>query len=464
MIEDNVRMEARVLVVDSGPETRNALKQVLDLAGCTVEIAENASQALKIVNEGALDLVIADFDLPAKDGLYLLRKIREVGEEPPVILMSGRRDVETAVEAMKSGALDFLQKPFPPEEVETLLSAISERKQERTRSRAVSGTREGPVIVTQNPTMLRLIELTRSVASSRACVLIQGESGTGKELFAKLLHESGNRSIGLFVAVNCAAIPDNLLESELFGHEKGAFTGAVYQRVGKFELADRGTLLLDEISEMAVPLQAKLLRVLQEYEITRVGGRKSMRLDVRVVATTNRDLKKEVSEGRFREDLYYRLNVIPLRIPPLRERTEDIPLLIRHFTEEACERNGKAVKELTKGAMEALAAHDWNGNVRELQNTIERAVLISLDEPIDREHLLLFDEPVAVQATRTVSEDVITFQAGHTMREVEKSMILHTLSKVDGNRTHAAKMLGISIRTLRNKINEYREKGEIPDI
>jgi len=457
-------IQARILVVDDDPELCEILSEVLTRFDFEVKTALDGRKALELLKKNGFDLVITDLDMPVVGGLTLLRKVREAGGDIPFIFMTGHGTVEAAVEAMKCGASDFVQKPFPLNEMKVLVTGVLKREQEKSGLKESSGKQDSaPEIVTRNETMKHLIELVRNVASSQAGVLIQGESGTGKELFARLLHEAGDRSKGPFVAVNCAAIPDNLLESELFGHEKGAFTGAANRRIGKFELADTGTLLLDEISEMAPSLQAKLLRVLQEYEITRLGGKNPIKLNVRVVATTNRDLNKEVQEGRFREDLFYRLNVIPLRIPPLRERREDIPLLIPHFVKKACERDGRPVKDLTVSAMETLRNHEWKGNVRELENTIERAVLISMNDPINREHLLLPGETLMRSPLPPQGDETLTFRAGHTIREVEKNMILHTLGKVDGNRTHAAKMLGISIRTLRNKINEYRERGEIAD-
>ncbi len=455
-------MKKQILVVDDDAEVRATLAETLRRWGYDVVTAEDGRQALITIDRHRFDLIVTDLELPRLNGIRLLQQLRDRGPEPPVIVITGCGTVEKAVEAMKAGALDFIQKPFPLEVLQEVAASVLGRERKGGLEDRSATVRGEPLIITRNESMKRLVLLVRNVASSQAVVLIQGESGTGKELFARLLHATGARSTGPFVAVNCAAIPENLLESEMFGHERGAFTGAVNQRIGKFELANHGTILLDEISEMALPLQSKLLRVLQEYEISRVGGKKTLKLDVRVVATTNRDLKKEVAEGRFREDLYYRLNVIPVRVPPLRERPEDIPLLGGYFVERACIRNGKPVKELTKAAMDVLISHEWKGNVRELENTIERAVLISMDGPIGPEHLMLSEE--SLRPFRAVSAgEGVAFQAGDSIRDVEKNMILHTLEKVDGNRTHAAKMLGISIRTLRNKINEYRERGELVD-
>ncbi|MBI4774896.1 MAG: sigma-54-dependent Fis family transcriptional regulator [Deltaproteobacteria bacterium] len=384
--------QARILVVDDDPELCEILSEVLTRLDFDVKTALDGQEALDLLKKDGFDLVITDLDMPVVGGLTFLRKVRRAGGDIPFIFMTGHGTVEAAVEAMKCGASDFVQKPFPLNEMKALVSGVLKREQEKSGYKEPSEKHgSAPEIITRNATMKHLI-------------------------------------------------------------------------VGKFELADTGTLLLDEISEMAPTLQAKLLRVLQEYEITRLGGKNPIKLNVRVVATTNRDLDKDVQEGRFREDLFYRLNVIPLRIPPLRERREDIPFLVSHFVKKACQRDGKPVKDLTVSAMETLQNHDWKGNVRELENTIERAVLISMNDPIDREHLLLPGEAQLPSPLPSQPDETLTFHAGHTIREVEKNMILHTLGKVDGNRTHAAKMLGISIRTLRNKINEYRERGEISDV
>jgi transcriptional regulator with PAS, ATPase and Fis domain len=306
------------------------------------------------------------------------------------------------------------------------------------------------MIVTQHPKMLKLLELARNIASSSATVLIQGESGTGKELVARYIVEHSQRRDKPFVVINCAAVPENLLESELFGHEKGSFTGAVNQRIGKFELANHGTILLDEIGEMSLQLQAKLLRVLQEFELDRVGGKAPIPIDVRVIATTNENLRQAVDEGKFREDLFYRLNVIPITIMPLRERKEDISLLVEHFLR----RNGirghaKREVSISPEAQALLLKYDWKGNVRELENFIERAALVSEGDVIEPRHFFLDGVVKAEPASREVP-------VGSTLREMEKQLILRTLEDAGGNRTHAARILGVSIRTLRNKLNEYR--------
>jgi two-component system response regulator FlrC len=306
--------------------------------------------------------------------------------------------------------------------------------------------------------MLKLLELARQVADSRASVLIQGESGTGKELIARYIHENSSRKQGPFVAVNCAALPETLLESELFGHEKGAFTGAVSSKPGKFELADGGTILLDEVTEMPLHLQSKFLRVLQEREIDRVGGRRPIAVDIRVVATTNRDMKETIEKKEFREDLYYRLNVIPLRLPSLRERAGDIPVLARHFIEKYNDLDARSVKDLADSAIHKILSLPLRGNVRELENLIERAVLLCDGETIRADDLLCDDVPTQGSAGETAPTVASGGELGsRQLKDVEKNLIFQTLDETNGNRTHAAKILGISVRTLRNKLNEYKE-------
>ncbi len=455
-------MSKRVLVVDDEAGIRLALSEVLKRCGHDVASAQNGDEALKMLQAGTFDLVISDIKMPVVDGMELMRRLNEEKSGPPVIIITAFGTVDTAVEAMKMGAVDFIQKPFSFEDIEVLVRNVFQRMQNLPSPSSNGGPRGVTVIVTRNERMANLISLARTIAPSQASVLIQGESGTGKELFARLIHESSDRRENPFVAVNCAAIPENLLESELFGHEKGAFTGASFQRIGKFEQANNGTILLDEISEMTMPLQAKLLRVLQEFEIDRIGSRKPVKLNVRVLATTNRIMSVEIEEGRFRQDLYYRLNVIPIKVPPLRERLEDVIPLTRHFMEKAAKKNGKLVNELTPDAEEYLLRREWKGNVRELENTIERAVLVSPDGRIGRDTLTMFDELPAAAHPGTPAP--VQPMGNISMKEMEKTLIIQTLGQFEGNRTHAAKMLGISIRTLRNKINEYKLREEFPDI
>ncbi len=445
--------EKRILVVDDEAGMRAGLTEVLGRGGFAVETAATAEEGLARLEKGGIDLLVADLRLPGISGLDLLRDARQAGTEVASIVMTAHGTVEDAVAAMKLGALDFLSKPFAPADLLHLATrVIGERQaiEPGTRGRAHDAAPVRRPIVTRHPALLRLLEVAETVASSRAPVLVQGESGTGKELLARFLHDRGSRRGKPFVAVNCAALPRDLLESELFGHERGAFTGALTRKIGKFELASGGTILLDEVSEMEIGLQAKLLRVLQEYEIDRVGGAAPVPVDVRIVATTNRRLRDLVDRGQFREDLYYRLMVVPLVLPPLRERPGDIDLLADHFLKRFG--NGH-VLALTPAAREALRHRPWPGNVRELEHALERAALLARGPELGPEDLEDREAPVPRLG--------IGGLAGLTVREVERRLIFDTLRRTNNNRTQAARLLGISIRTLRNKLAEYRQRGEM---
>jgi DNA-binding NtrC family response regulator len=420
-------------------------------SGYHVKTATNGRSAYEEIIKNHYDLVISDMNLTQINGISLLKRIKECNTTLPVILMADEACVNEAVEAMKLGADDFLLKPLTPKTMELIQSFVANGSNGKKKVES----RKRFKIITQDKKMEKLLEIAKDIADSKASIFIQGESGTGKELFARYIHHHSSRRDEPFVAVNCAALPENLLESELFGHEKGAFTGAISRKKGKFELADHGTLLLDEVTEMDYQLQSKLLRVLQEREIDRIGGINPVPVDVRFLATTNRDIEKQIKEGKFREDLHYRLNVIPLHLAPLRERKEDIPLLAKHFVEKYCELDNRSVKGLTDEAIATLMQMPWKGNVRELENIIERAVLMCKEDLISNKDLFLTEKDrqpnfVAQTIAPTVS-----------LREIEKSVILNTLDHTDGNRTHAAEILGISVRTLRNKMNEYRKKMEI---
>ena len=471
----------RVLIVDDEQHMRVALFEALTRNGHEVAVAENGRMALDMVARERLDLVITDIRMPEMEGIELLRRVKALQPELPVVIMTGFATVDTAVEAMKQGAFDYILKPFPVEVIEETVARVfaqAARPLAVTRPAAPRPERSGlgKPIIGQNPKLQQLMARARSVASSKATVLILGESGTGKEVFARYIHQESDRRDGPFVALNCAALPEGLLESELFGHEKGAFTGAIVTKKGKFELADGGTLLLDEIGEIPLHLQAKLLRVLQEEEVDRLGGRAPTRIDVHVLATTNRDLEEAVREGTFRQDLYYRLNVIPLRLPPLRERREDIVALADFFIEKYSSQYGREQKRLSSDSMERFLRYDWPGNVREMENLVERAVLLSQGPD-----LALWDfwddvEPPVLQQAEVVQDmapaggyEVVAaanasaaLEIGtQTLREVERQMILQALRNTDNNRTHAADLLGISVRTLRNKLHEYRSQGLI---
>jgi len=470
----------KILIVDDEQNMRVALFEALSRNGHEVSVAENGRMALEMIARTPPDLVVTDIKMPGMDGLELLRQIKALRPELPVVIMTGFATVDTAVEAMKQGAFDYLLKPFPVEVIEETVARVFALGSRLPQAPCRPGARKtgdapalGKPIIGENPKLLQLMARARSVASSKATVLILGESGTGKEVFARFIHQESDRRNGPFVALNCAALPEGLLESELFGHEKGAFTGAIVTKKGKFELADGGTLLLDEIGEIPLHLQAKLLRVLQEEEVDRLGGRAPFKIDVHVLATTNRDLEQAVKEGAFRQDLYYRLNVIPLKLPPLRERREDVGLLVDFFVVKYAAQYSKPVKKLASSVWARFADYSWPGNVREMENLIERAMLLSQGQELEPWDFWDDVEP----PSKLESAAVIVPQAsGHsavaaantsaavdigiqTLREVERQMILQALQANDNNRTHAAEILGISVRTLRNKLHEYRSQG-----
>jgi len=420
-------------------------------SGYHVKTAPNGRLAYEEIIKNHYDLVISDMNLTQINGISLLKRIKECNTTLPVILMADEACVNEAVEAMKLGADDFLLKPLTPKMMELIQSYVANGSNGKKKVES----RKRFKIITQDKKMEKLLEIAKDIADSKASIFIQGESGTGKELFARYIHHHSSRRDEPFVAVNCAALPENLLESELFGHEKGAFTGAISRKKGKFELANHGTLLLDEVTEMDYQLQSKLLRVLQEREIDRIGGLNPVPVDVRFLATTNRDIEKQIKDAKFREDLHYRLNVIPFHLSPLRERKEDIPLLAKHFVEKYCELDNRSVKGLTDEAIATLIEMPWKGNVRELENIIERAVLMCKQDLISNKDLFLTEKDKQPNfVTQTISQTV-------SLREIEKNVILNTLDHTNGNRTHAAEILGISVRTLRNKMNEYRKKMEI---
>jgi DNA-binding NtrC family response regulator len=445
----------RILVVDDDFAMRTALAESLESCGFEVEMAEDGAVAINKFRKIGFALVITDLRMPKMNGIDILRAVKKIAPHTPVIIVSAYGTVQNAVEAMKYGAAEFLLKPFSLEELETkvknVLRADRENETAGEQDPEENQTRE---IITQNERMKAILGMLKSVAKSKSTVLIYGESGTGKELFARYIYTNSDRGKEPFVAVNCAAIPHNLLESEMFGYEKGAFTGALQRTPGKFELASNGTLLLDEISEMDMGLQAKLLRVLQESEVDRVGGRAPVPVDVRIIATTNADLLERVREKTFRHDLYYRLNVIPVKIPPLRERGDDIKLLIDHFLQKNSKINKRPQPELAKEALTILLSYPWPGNVRELENTIERAVLVSAGGVIKAENLYL--DSNAMGGINPLPENSGGSSAGGgTISDMEKKLIFDTLKAVDGNKTEAAKILGVSIRTIRNKLHEY---------
>ncbi len=451
-----------ILIVDDQSDNRKELTQSLKHAGFPVESASDGSQAMNMFRTTKYSMVITNEHTPGIEGGDVLGSVKKVSPQIPVIVIAANGTVHNAVEAMHAGASDYLLKPFSVETLEkTVKRAIrlSNADRQTKDNRKSSGDQLiGKEILTRNRKFQDLLNRARSVAPSTATVLIQGESGTGKELLAAYVHHHSRNPQAPYVAVNCAALPDTLAESELFGHEKGSFTGAIGRKTGKFELAKKGTIVLDEISEMPLPLQAKLLRVLQEKEIDRIGGTRPIPIDARVIAISNVDLRTSVTEGKFREDLYYRINVIPLTLPPLRERKDDIMLLAGHFLKKYCLANQKTITGIDDIAMKMLINFSWKGNIRELENTMERAVLMSAGEIILPENLLL-------DLSESEPESAATFpvNTGCTVREMERELIFRTLKDVNDNRTHAAELLGISIRTLRNKLREYKEERNAPN-
>ena len=449
-----------ILVVDDHPNTLSEVTSSLNSAGYQVETVTDGSEAFEKCQETRYSLVITDGKPPRIDGLELLSSVKKVSPHTPVVIMTANGSVNNAIEAMQAGAADYLLKPFSSESlkktVTRALGGSNGNMGHQTAAQNTGSGSQGKEIITQNQIMLGILKQACGVAPSKATVLIRGESGTGKELLAAYIHQHSRHPEAPYVALNCAALPDTLAESELFGHEKGSFTGAIGRKIGKFELARNGTVVLDEISEMPLPLQAKLLRVLQEREVDRIGGTRPVQVDARVVAISNVDLKKAVDDGKFREDLYYRINVIPLTLPPLRERKDDIGLLAERFLKKFSQENHKDVAGIDTDTMARLLEHDWRGNVRELENVIERAVLIGEGGNITSEHLLL-----DTSVSGSTSSRNLDVEAGCTVRQMEKKLIFKTLRAVDDNRTQAAELLGISIRTLRNKLQEYKQASAL---
>ena len=472
----------KVLVIDDEPFIRRTFEEVLRGKRYGVSSAGTLADAERLMKRDQFDLVFLDVRLPDGEGTAFLEKMFKGLNPPLAIMMSGFGTVESAVECMRLGAFDYLLKPFSISQIDVLVKkAETYRQMVRVNQYLASELTSSKELVGESEPILMLREVLRKVAPTEATVLIQGENGTGKELVAQAIYHASGRANQPYIRVNCAALSESLMESEFFGHEKGSFTGATERREGRFELANGGTLLLDEISEISPRLQAKLLRVLQEREFERVGGTKTIQVDVRVLATTNRDLGKSVEKGDFREDLYYRLNVFPVAVPPLRERKGDVELLARHFLNHFCKQHGKADVALTPECISILEAHRWPGNVRELQNTVERAVILSEPGmPLSPVVLGLGEGtgfPVSVRLPSRQGKGTVRASAAETrggahingstgagarsevdlpLAEIEKKHILRVLESCGDNRTRAAEALGISIRTLRNKLQEYR--------
>ena len=467
---------ATILCVDDEPATGVVLEHHLTRIGHRPLLASSVEDALKTIARTPVDLIVADYRMPKATGLDLLSVLEKEGYQIPVIIMTGYSSIEHAVISIKSGAIDDLTKPIRPETLEIAVTQALEvvrlRRENEQFRREINRFRSTRALVGESPHFRRVMETISTVAPTKATVLLEGESGTGKELFARAVHDQSPRHEGPFIAINCAAMPDGLIESALFGHEKGAFTGATTRSAGAFERAHGGTLLLDEISEMRLDLQAKLLRVIQEHEFERVGGHQPIRVDVRLVATTNRDLRAEAEAGRFRTDLFYRLNVVPIKTPPLRERREDIPVLVQHFARRAAEEIGVAVNAVSPEAVDLLMRHSWPGNVRELANAVERAVILSrggvLRPEVFQGTLDVALKPAALPPPSVTNQlggivaAVVPAPAGASdafnLDELERQAIQRALAATAGNRTRAAKLLGISERTLRNKLNGRREE------
>ncbi len=472
----------KVVIVDNDTRFASALAEILKKAGIRAAAAgvpDNFEHF--IAASGSIDLLVGDLDAEFQ-GESLIAFLRRLYPEMEILPVVARPTVDGAVGAIRSGALDYLlKKNFSLQELAAKVIAFVNK----LRRAAGAGGRHN--LLYRDPRMVRVMALAKRAAASRATVLIQGESGTGKELLARYIQRHSPRADKVMVAINCAALPENLLESELFGFEKGAFTGALQRKIGKFEQADGGTLLLDELGEMALPLQSKLLRVLQEGEVDRLGGKRPIPVDVRIIATTNRDLKAEVEAGNFRQDLYFRLNVIPLTLPPLRERPQDIELLLESFVKKYSKLNGRQFVGISEAARRFLLHHEYPGNVRELENMVERAVVLAPGSTLELEDFFIDPDAIpdisqlpplpdetaagtAIGAADAVNAaaaplNELPLPVGTTLAEVERYMIYKTLKAVDDNRTHAAAQLGISIRTLRNKLKEYREKfGDVRDM
>jgi DNA-binding NtrC family response regulator len=454
--------KGHILVVDDEASAREALKALLEDTGYAVKTAPEGFKALGVLEEWTCDVLLTDLRMPMMDGLELLQKAQDEDPELACIVMTAFGSIENAVEAMKAGADDYLTKPLNFDAVEILLDRTMQhlemqRELQELRNREQSERRDSK-IVGNSPAVQEVTAMIDQVAESQATVLVTGESGTGKELVAERIHEQSDRADQPLVRLHCAALTDSLLESELFGHEEGAFTGATGQRKGRFEQAHRGTLFLDEIGEIPKSTQVKLLRFLQQKEFERVGGNETISVDVRIIAATNRDLDREVREGNFREDLYYRLNVINIHIPPLRARRDDIPLLVHHFIAKYARQNNTAIEEITPDAMDALQDYEWPGNVRELENTIERAVVLANEGRIDLEHL------PSDFGKAPFSRDSDIRIPGSTLEDIERYAILQTYESTGGSTSETADILGVSVRKIQYKIKEYRESWEDKEV
>lgn len=451
-------MSRRILVVDDEVGIRESLKVILEKEGYAVDTASNGEDAFKIIRPGGIDLLITDIRMAGMDGLELLKLCKSVSPHSEVIMITGYAAVDTAVESMKEGAYDYITKPFKKAEI---LKAVNKAIEKQTLAldnlklkKQVESLESGLIVGAESRAMQDIINIVNQAAPSQATILILGETGTGKEVIANMIHRLSPRAARPMIRVNCAAIPETLIEAELFGHEKGAFTGAEGRREGRFEAADKSTIFLDEIGEVPQPVQVKLLRILQEGQFERLGSNKTITVDVRIIAATNRKIEEMVRDGRFREDLYWRLNVITINLPPLRERKEDIPALVHHFLSRYAMKNGKTVSGIESRAMDILMDYAWPGNVRELENIVERSVVL------DRDGVLGEDDLPRNMASAGISQtkEMLTFTVGTPLEEVERQLMEETLKYTKGDKAMASRLLGVSTRTLYRKFDKTEDE------
>ncbi|HYY52328.1 MAG TPA: sigma-54 dependent transcriptional regulator [Myxococcales bacterium] len=449
--------KARILIVDDEESTRELFAELLQRWGYDVDQTADGHGALKLAAETHPDVIISDLVMPKLDGLALVRALREEQPDTPVVIITGKGTIDVAVEAVREGVFDFVEKPLDPARLRVILQRALEKKETlhemQVLRRRLGQVDSGVGLVGNSPPMRRAMELVEKVAPSKASVVITGQSGTGKEMVARAIHQLSPRRDKPFIAINCSAIPATLIESEMFGHERGAFTGAEQRRLGAWELADGGTLFLDEVGEIPIELQAKFLRVLEEERLRRLGGKSEIAVDVRVISATNRELKDEIKAGRFREDLYFRLNVFHINLAPLKERHEDIPVLVQHFIDRFAREAGKKLHGVSPQAMKRLTDYGWPGNIRELRNTLERAVILCGSGVIEAEHL-----PSELAAGGGESA-YLKLPYGLPLREIEKEYILATLTRLQNNKARTAQALGISEKTLYNKLYRYSGRG-----
>jgi len=451
----------RVLIVDDEPSQRSGLATMVTTWGMTAETAADGNEALEALNRHPVDVILTDLSMPGLDGFGFLEKLREMGDMPPTIVITAFGNIETAVKTVhEMGAYWFLEKPIQAKTLEVLVrrasahASLRQDKEKLQRQLLYKGALGE--LVGSSPKMVEIFAMLQQAGPSKACVLITGESGTGKEMVARTIHEMSARRQGPFIAINCAALPETLIESELFGHEKGSFTGASERRAGCFELAQHGTLLLDEIGEMPLATQAKLLRVLEDSKVRRLGGRTEFEVDVRLVAATNKVPDEAIRGGHLREDLYYRLNVFQIHLPPLRERMDDLASLSEALIEDLNRKHECKVSDISPAVLDALRRHNWPGNVRELRNVLERAIILAGEGTIELKHLPAFLQGRPAAAPATVEDgDFVRFAIGTTVEEAEKGLILRTLEHTRNNKTRAAEILSISLKTLHNKLKEY---------